>query len=218
MTYSPGTLCSACNRGTLYETRRQMDRTVSQGSRQFQIHAYVPAYGCGSCDAVFYDNRADDEVQLLLAQQLAAEELKLERPYDDIPPVLAINLLNRFEQFTLPTQVVIADANPIPPERFTIGRAYTTDLQIAEDGIIGHRCVVDSVRGMESHQQKPLLLVEVWRDYGDDGHTNYTHRGWMVARESDFHAILKKYKLDHDRYSHDGRDFLSFLGGKDEPG
>ena len=110
-------------------------------------------------------------------------------------------LRNTCRQILVPTEVVIRDI--FKPIQVYYSRAYWTHLFFAYDGLVpDEEQPVDQIRLQEAVERagqkfrgtythaEPVYLLEVFEDWGDDGHTQYRLVGWALVKQSDLKADL----------------------------
>ncbi len=80
----------------------------------------------------------------------------------------------------VPQQVVIQDAGFVCPD-FSV-RAWPLHLWATDGGIVTYEQLAARQRfqGTDGVRDDALLLVEVWRNVGSNGHTEHTLSGWAV--------------------------------------
>ena len=109
----------------------------------------------------------------------------------------------RFSTFYIPTEMVISSPQMVMPQ---VGRVYETGL-VEYKGNAYHcneyrlRTSLEWWGVKETPVIHELSVVEDWRDGGDDGHTDYSLCGYVIARTQDVQFItehLKRYEARHD--------------------
>jgi hypothetical protein len=78
----------------------------------------------------------------------------------------------------IPTEVVVRNTQIVTPYQ---ARAYQTHLFFINDKIVDYEQLRLSKEFKGSAHYDEIALVEVWIDYGDDGHTGYNLNGWMYV-------------------------------------
>ena len=92
-----------------------------------------------------------------------------------------------FRQIPLPTEIVLKD-NTIPVQRYA--RAYRTEFYVPFEtqDIVTNQEAADIDKKSENPRGVmsivvPVLLLEYFEDYGDDGHVDFIMKGWLFVRE-----------------------------------
>ena len=86
-------------------------------------------------------------------------------------------------RFYLPTEAVILEPRIVTPRE---ARAYRTFLYYDKGDALPYaelsaRKVRRGERTSGTAYEREIVMVEVWDDYGDDGHVEYTHVGWRFV-------------------------------------
>lgn len=86
-------------------------------------------------------------------------------------------------EFNLPTEVVIDAPQFVVPRK---GRLYDTEQLLYEGQVYTCEDLQRMLRRKREQfagtsQYPHVYLAEVWEDYGNDGHTEYSHMGWLFA-------------------------------------
>lgn len=98
----------------------------------------------------------------------------------------------------LPTECVVTEPKIVMPQ---IARAFRTDLYLYENEIVDYNTLrnkvgIDKFKG--SGYYESVILLEVWEDSGDDGHTGFTLKGFVFVKESNLKESLKTKKYPED--------------------
>ena len=145
-------------------------------------------------------------------------KLKLYQFYKEIP----VNTVRKsFQQFVLPTEVVLRSLTP-PIPRFA--RAYDCDLfapfDVPQEN--GQRLLYTAQEMQAAFPERynrsglygmsvPVVLMELYENSGDDGHTDMELRGWTLVLKgeipADFYTANNwneplRQKLQPEPYSH----------------
>lgn len=107
--------------------------------------------------------------------------------------------LNPYFRLYLPTEAVIHKPEIVIPHEARIykmsGRATCRDgFSALITRTQAHEEIQEASQRREPHHVCDVYLVEVWEDYGDDGHTEYQLMGWRAVTESRFNQELKEAK------------------------
>jgi len=96
-------------------------------------------------------------------------------------------------QVPVPTEVVVTEPKYCVPQ---YARVYRVHRWLVDGEILDYDRLrkLDNFHGTANYNQ--ILLVEVWIDRGDDGHTAYYHRGYRFITAEDFQR-----EWDNMRYS-----------------
>jgi len=93
-------------------------------------------------------------------------------------------LLNRFETFPLPTEMVVWQPGYVIPDMGRCyrlryhecdGKFYDTMTELRESDEF-------QLNGWNNFKDANIYLYEVWRNYGDDGHTEYSLSCWILIQ------------------------------------
>ena len=92
----------------------------------------------------------------------------------------------------VPTEFVIHKPQHLVPD---VARIYSTNLWNVNDTIMGYDTLAQepSFRGTSYYDE--ILLAEVWLDHGDDGHIQYSLRGWMYITTSRLEEELAEDRM-----------------------
>lgn len=90
-------------------------------------------------------------------------------------------------EFYLPTETVMTEPGFVVPK---VARTFGTRYHEYEGKFLSadevQRRVVATGQDYRGSAYYPeVILVEVWEDYGDDGHTEYMHYGYRFVLESE---------------------------------
>lgn len=104
--------------------------------------------------------------------------MKLYQVLTDISPK---ELLNRYQTYFLPTEMVVSEPRLAVPAE---GRIYETDLYLVR----GVPLTYQELRSTPEWETQPgtscqnqIYLYEYFTDWGDDGHVHYSLRGWIYV-------------------------------------
>ena len=98
------------------------------------------------------------------------------------------HMISVAQRVYMATEFVISKPEHLIPAE---ARVYNTHLYWFEDKAVDYDFLSKHARpflGTSNHDS--LMLVEVWTDYGDDGHTAYSLQGWMYVPYSRFNAEM----------------------------
>jgi hypothetical protein len=125
-------------------------------------------------------------------------------PLEEFNPEWVKYLFRKFESVVVPTEVVVYElGQKIEPK---MARLYWTDLYLL-DGVpatykqIVEHCKLHEKKFKGSGHYDQLLLVEVWSDYGSDGHVEYELRGYRFVPQS----IVSKQRNQENKFVLRGR-------------
>ena len=87
------------------------------------------------------------------------------------------------EEIPVPTEMVITEPKLAVPQ---YARVYRTGQYILNDEIVEYHTLakIPNFKGTNNYDE--ILLVEVWLDNGDDGHTIFSHEGFRFITKSQF--------------------------------
>lgn len=102
-------------------------------------------------------------------------------------------------RFWLPTEMVVLEPKIVTPRE---ARAYRTFLYCDNGDALPYvelsaRKARRRERTRGTAYEREIAMAEVWSDYGDDGHVEYTHIGWRFV-PSDVLRLRSKYRLGVD--------------------
>ena len=106
-------------------------------------------------------------------------------------PFLGVAMGWRHLEYPVPREHVVCEPTICVPH---YARTWETDFKFAHGKVVHDvelRRVSVAVHG-DVHEAKSdnVVCVEVWRDHGDDGHTDFRHNGWMFVRAAVWSAAL----------------------------
>ena len=135
--------------------------------------------------------------------------------YKMIKPTSVLNgthMVSIYQRINLPTEIVIDKPQYVIPQQ---ARIYSTYLYWVDDRIMDYKTLLNSKKaeGFKgiSHYDS-IVLVEIWSNYGDDGHTEYNFYGWRYVPVSRLEEELEDplfkdnniplcINYDHDDYN-----------------
>ena len=110
----------------------------------------------------------------------------------------------RFNQFVLPTEVVLRSMTPPMPD---IARAYNCNLYVpidasgqpTERNLYTHAEMREKFPGRQPYDTStPVFMIELYENWGDDGHTDYELSHWTFVMQSemttDFYTTRDMWK------------------------
>jgi len=97
-----------------------------------------------------------------------------------------------YKQFPIPTEMIITNVGLYYPR---VGTSYLTELYIHDNKILSYDELYENVgttkfKGCGCYDE--LLLIECWEDWGDDGHIEYSRRGWKYVSKREFNKIYNQ--------------------------
>jgi hypothetical protein len=92
------------------------------------------------------------------------------------------------ETIPVPTEFVVYSPKLCTPK---YARVYNVSKWIVNGEILDYKTLSSTrhFKGTYSHDE--IILVEVWSNYGDDGHTHYRHVGYRYVPESLYEKEIK---------------------------
>jgi len=110
------------------------------------------------------------------------------------------HMLQRVVAYTIyiPTEIVINKPQIVAPIQvarvFDSGLFLTdADEQLTYDELVQRQ--IKKTGGFEgTRTSNPIYLVEIWADYGSDGHTEYKFFGWRFVPKSVLNEDIKEYE------------------------
>ena len=106
--------------------------------------------------------------------------IKLGHLYPQVETEWASLLRHPFWSYNVPTEFVITEPQALEPIK---ARCYRTRLYWFNKRAMDYQELRLERRGTfrGTAYEEEVCLVEVWDDYGDDGHTRYYHIGWRFV-------------------------------------
>lgn len=101
----------------------------------------------------------------------------------------SVNLFNRIDvpqsnwlrcrsfEFYLPTEVVVREPQIVVPR---VGRYYELDLYVRGDRLLTYEELRELPDFQGTTKEIVVFLYEIWDNDGDDGHTEFRLRCWML--------------------------------------
>lgn len=80
--------------------------------------------------------------------------------------------------FPVPTETVVYEARMVVP---LMARAFRTDLYLLNGSVVPYNQVSRRPGFRGTAYETLIVMVEVWADAGEDGHTDWEHVGWRFV-------------------------------------
>jgi len=122
-----------------------------------------------------------------------------------LTPEVAACMRHRFIPINLPTEVVVAEPRYVVPRQ---ARAFRTNFFVVDGNVVLYHELCE-LRGADfkgTTYERNVYLIEVWEDFGDDGHVSWCLIGWKFIESNDLdHAsdrftIVRATNEDYDVY------------------
>lgn len=106
--------------------------------------------------------------------------IELGKLYDTLKPEWMHFLKCHFQNYDVPTEVVVTKARTVEPVK---ARVYRVRLYLRHGRAMDfHEMRQDgNPRFRGTVYEREVVMVEVWDDKGDDGHVKYYHLGWRFV-------------------------------------
>jgi len=116
---------------------------------------------------------------------------ELGKIYKKLEPEWQHYLFSTLGSYSVPTQYVVYEPGLVTPR---VARSHCTGMYLLDSKVVDYESVRRNPTFRGTAYETSIVMAEVWRDWGSDGHVEYGMLGWRFVPDYCMYMFDKRDK------------------------